>query len=95
MHPGDFGRNSGGVADDSGERAGLAVDQLQDQPVDRRTDRRDVTELAAPELRWNVAYPCNHPEDELANRCRRRSFGGARSDQLAEPILNVLLTIGD
>ena len=51
LEPGDLRRDGRGVADGGGEGGGLAVGQLQRQPVNGRADGRQVAELAAPDLR--------------------------------------------
>ena len=48
----------------AGQGGGLAVGQLQRQPMDGRTDGRQVAELAMPELRRDAADPGDGFKDE-------------------------------
>ena len=71
LQPGDLRRDGGGVADDLSEGGGLAVGQLQHQPVDGRADGRQVAEFATPEVRRDAADPGDGPEHEVADGSRR------------------------
>src|ERR1700722_6531023 len=93
--PGDLRRDGGGIADGGGQGHGLAVGQLQHQPVNRRADRRQVAELATPDLRWDAADSGDGFEDEAADRSGRGNAGRASTDQVAQPVLNLLLAISD
>ena len=79
----------------AGEGSSLAVGQLQHQPVNRRADGRQVTELATPDIRRDAADSGDGFEDEAADRSGRSNAGRAGTDQVAQPVLNLLLAIGD
>jgi hypothetical protein len=63
--------------------------------VNGRANGGQVAELAAPLVRWDAANPGNRLEDEFADRCGRGDAGRSRADQLAEPLLDLLVAIGD
>ena len=65
------------------------------QPVDGRADGRQVAELAAPELRRDVADPGDGLENEVADSSCRGNGVRPGADQVAQPILNLLLAISN
>src|SRR4051794_28119883 len=67
LQPGDLRRDGAGLADGGAEGDGLTIGQLQNQPVDRRADGCQVTELAAPQLPRNAAKPRDRLQDEVAD----------------------------
>ena len=83
---------SGGTPLDGGS---LAVDQLQRQPVDGRTDCGQVAQFAPPERRRNVADPGDGSKDEVTDGSRCSRIRRSRADEVAQPILYLLLPIGD
>jgi len=63
--------------------------------VDGRADGRQVAELAAPELRRDAANPGDGLKDEVADGSRRSNGERPGADQVTQPILDLLLAIGD
>jgi hypothetical protein len=63
--------------------------------VDGRTDGRQVAELATPDLRRDAANPGDGLEDEVADGRGRSNGGRPGADQVAQPILDLLVAIGD
>src|SRR5580704_11221007 len=95
LQPGDLQRDGGGVADSGGQGSGQAVGQLQLQPVDGRANGRQVAEFAPPELRRDVADIGDGGEDEVADGSGRGDAGRPGADQLAQPVLDLSLAVGD
>ena len=95
LQPGDLWRDGGGVADGAGQDSRLAAGQLQQQPADGRADGGQVAELAAPELRRDAGDPGDGLKDEVADGSRRSRGGRPGADQVNQPVLDLLLAIGD
>ena len=95
LQPRDLRRHVGRLADRGGEGDREPVDRLERQPVDGGADRRQVAELAAPDLGRNGADPVDGPENEITARGRRRNAGRPRANQIAQPILDLLVAVGD
>lgn len=72
LKPGDLQRHRGGVAD-GGDDLSLAVCH-QREPVDGRTDRSQVSQFTAPQLRRAAADPGDRLQDEAADGTTRRSL---------------------
>src|ERR1700730_15669529 len=95
LQPGDLPRDGGGVANGGGQGSSQAVDQFQRQPVDGRANGRQVAEFAPPQLRRDVADTGDGGEDEVADGSGRGGAGRPDADQLAQPVLDLSLAVGD
>jgi hypothetical protein len=63
--------------------------------VDGWADGRQVAELTTPDLWRDAANPGDGLQDELADGSRRSNGGRPGADQVTQPILDLLLAIGD
>ncbi|BCL25570.1 hypothetical protein GCM10017557_04290 [Streptomyces aurantiacus] len=63
--------------------------------MDGRADGRQVAEFAAPLRRGDVTDPGDRTEYELTDRGGRSGPGRAVADQLAQPVLDLFVAIGD
>jgi hypothetical protein len=67
LQPRYFRRNLGGIKDGIGESGGLPLDRFQRQAVNRRADRSQVSQLAAPLLARNAANMLYRLQHEVTN----------------------------
>jgi hypothetical protein len=63
--------------------------------VNRRADCRQVAKLSAPDLRRYGADSGDGFKDEAADRSGRGNGRRAGADEVAQPVLDLLLAVGD